>query len=155
MLDKSDDPSPPKGLLNVFPPVVLVSPKLGVVGEVTLSFSSSSTTLCIGPVSILPEPKGLVFAPKGLVKPALDIAFRQMLLRGIKEAYKSTSLSRCAFAAVLGLINSRKDGLVRSTQFLMLVVLLPRTETCGGVKGIKGRSASVQEMSMSNCSFQE
>jgi hypothetical protein len=49
-------------------------PKLGVVGEVTVSFSSSSATRCMALVSSLEEPKGFAFAPKGLVKPGLDMS---------------------------------------------------------------------------------
>lgn len=64
----SNEESAPNGERNELE----VPPKFGVVGEVTASFSSSSTTLCIGPVSTLP-PNGLLLAANGLGKSALDM----------------------------------------------------------------------------------
>jgi hypothetical protein len=88
---ESDDASAPKGPRDA---LGAPSPKLGVVGDVTTSFSSSSTSLCIGPESTLPEPKGLELAPKGLVKPALDIS----------PAYSSNSSVVCV---QIGIVNDR------------------------------------------------
>lgn len=70
----SEEESPPKGPRKRFPEL---DPKFGVVGDVMVSFSSSSATLCIAPVSSLDDPKGFEFAPKGLVKPGL-VMFRPM-----------------------------------------------------------------------------
>jgi len=68
----SDGASPPKPFQKEGAASFL-TPKWGVVGEVIVSFSSSSTSLCIGPDSDLPgAPNGFAF-PKGLVKPVLDI----------------------------------------------------------------------------------
>lgn len=47
--------------------------KLAAVGDAIVSFSSSSMTFCMPPDWSLLEPKGFEFAPKGLVKPGLDI----------------------------------------------------------------------------------
>jgi hypothetical protein len=77
----SDEESPPKGPLNTLP-VDDWPPKFGVVGEVMVSFSSSSATLCIAPVSSREEPKGFECAPKGLLKfgPDMSDGFPRRLL---------------------------------------------------------------------------
>lgn len=64
----SDEASPPKGPEKIAPDDT--AEKLGVVGDVMISFSSSSTTLImlfdVG--CSLSPPNGLEFAPKGLEK---------------------------------------------------------------------------------------
>lgn len=70
MGEASDAASAPKGPRKAEPDL---KPKLGVVGEVTVSLSSSSMTFCMLPASTLPAPNGLEFAPNGLVKPVPDI----------------------------------------------------------------------------------